>query len=298
MANDYGLLRRKDIIAILDGDVLIEEKENYRVQMPYLSGHRLVEMCNDFGLSRSYGSESRWVYLDDLFEYAIEEKRCDELLRYLFNRDKFVNLLELSSTKEIDDAYEYILQAVIDKINAILYLGRHELQCIQGHYYVVEIGKKPVIEAPNIKLINISYVQGLRERCTDEFISGNYDSVITKSRTVMEEVLIYILEQNQVEVESKGDINKIYNQVKGIYNMRQDKGYDGRVNSLLSGLEKIVQSIAEMRNVNSDAHGAGSKRIIIKECEAGLVMNSAITFCEYILEIYKNHKEKNNGVMI
>lgn len=292
MANDYGLLRRKDIIAILDGDVLIEEKENYRVQMPYLSGPRLVEMCNDFGLSRSYGSESRWVYLDDLFEHAIEEKRCDELLRYLFNRDKFVNLLELSSTKEIDAAYEYILQAVIDKINAILYLGRHELQCIQGHYYVVEIGKRPVIEAPNIKLINISYVQGLRERCTEEFISGNYDSVITKSRTVMEEVLIYILEQNQVEVESKGDINKIYNQVKGIYNMRQDKGYDGRVNSLLSGLEKIVQSIAEMRNVNSDAHGAGSKRIIIKECEARLVMNSAITFCEYILEIYKNHKEK------
>ena len=99
------------------------------------------------------------------------------------------------------------------------------------------------------------------------------------------------MQQNQVEVESKGDINKIYNQVKGIYNMRQDKGYDGRVNSLLSGLEKIVQSIAEMRNVNSDAHGAGSKRIIIKECEARLVMNSAITFCEYILEIYKNYKK-------
>lgn len=100
------------------------------------------------------------------------------------------------------------------------------------------------------------------------------------------------MEQNQVEVASKGDINKIYNQVKGLYNMRQDKGYDGRVNNLLSGLEKIVQSIAEMRNVNSDAHGVGSKRIMIKECEARLIMNSAITFCEYILEIYKNHKGK------
>lgn len=54
------------------------------------------------------------------------------------------------------------------------------------------------------------------------------------------------MQQNQVEVESKGDINKIYNQVKGIYNMRQDKGCDGRINSLLRGLEKIVQSIAEM----------------------------------------------------
>lgn len=136
----------------------------------------------------------------------------------------------------------------------------------------------------------MSYVQGLRERCTEDFICGNYDSVITKSRTVIEEVLIFILENNKVTVESKGDLNKIYNQVKGLYNMRQDKGYDGRVNSLLSGLEKIVQSIAEMRNVNSDSHGVGSSRIAIKESEARLVMNSAVTFCEYILDIYKNHK--------
>lgn len=192
MANNYELLRRKDIIAILDGDVLIEEKENYRVKMPYLSGPKLVEMCNEFGLSRTYGSESRWVYLDNLLEYAIEKKRCDELLRFLFNRDKFIHSLNLSSPKEIDDAYEYILQAVIDKVNTILYFGGHELQCIQGHYYVVETGKTPIIEAPNIKLINLSYVQGLRERCTEDFISGNYDSVITKSRTVIEEVLIYI----------------------------------------------------------------------------------------------------------
>ncbi len=43
--------------------------------------------------------------------------------------------------------------------------------------------------------------------------------------------------------------------------MRQDKSYNGSVNGLLSGLEKIVQSIAEMRNSNSDAHGVGKKRI-------------------------------------
>ena len=287
MTNNYRLLKRKDIITILDGDVTIEEKEEFQVKMPYLSGPKLVEICNDFGFPKTYGSESRWVYLDELLEYTISKNRCDELLRYLFAKDKFEDLMKLKSPEEISSAYEYIVQAVIDKINVILYLGGHELQCIQGHYYVVETGKTPIIEAANIKLINLTYVHGLRERCTEDFMSGNYDSVITKSRTVIEEVLIYILEQNQIEIESRGDLNRIYNQVKGLYNMRQDKGYDGRVNSLLSGLEKIVQSIAEMRNVNSDAHGVGSKRITINECEARLAMNSAITFCEYILGIYK-----------
>lgn len=290
MADNYELLRSKDIISILDGDATIEEQENYTVKMPYLSGPKLVEICNLFGLARKYGSESRWVYLDELLEYVIANNRCDELLRYLFDIDKFRDLLKLRTPEDISNAYEYTLHAVINRINVALYLGKHELQCIQGHYYVVEVGKKPVIEATNIKLINLSYVQGLRERCTEDFISGNYDSVITKSRTMIEEVLIFILESNKVPVESKGDLNRIYNQVKGLYNMRQDKGYDGRVNSLLGGLEKIVQSVAEMRNINSDSHGVGRNRIAIKESEARLVMNSAVTFSEYILDIYKNHK--------
>lgn len=290
MSSKYEMLRRKKIIEILDGDITIEEKENYLVKMPYLSGPKLCELSNEFGLYREYGKESRWVYLDDLLKYAIEKNRCDELLIRMFSKEAFTNLLTLKTKREIDDAYSYIVQAVINKINVILFLSRHELQCIQGHFYVTETGKEPIIEAINIQLINLEYVQGLKERCTEDFLVGNYDSVITKSRTMIEEVLIHILEQNQVEIESKGDINKIYNQVKCLYNMRQDKSYNGSVNGLLSGLEKIVQSIAEMRNSNSDAHGVGKKRITIREHEAKLVMNSTISFCEYILEIYKSHK--------
>lgn len=145
------------------------------------------------------------------------------------------------------------------------------------------IGKTTVIEAPKVMLVDVPYIQRLRERCSEDLKAGNYDSVITKSRTLIEEVLIYILEKNQTEIESKGDLNKLYSQIKKIYNMNQNKDYDGRVNSLLSGLGKIVQSIAEMRNMNSDAHGVGTKRIDVREHEAQLIINSAITFSEYIL---------------
>lgn len=72
--------------------------------------------------------------------------------------------------------------------------------------------------------------------------------------------------------------------IKEVKNDHTDsRGYDGRRNSLLSGLEKIVQSIAEMRNVNSDAYGAGCKRITVKRCRAILVMNIVIAFRKYIL---------------
>lgn len=63
------------------------------------------------------------------------------------------------------------------------------------------------------------------------------------------------------------------------------------MNSMVGGLDRIVQAIAEMRNSNSDAHGAGSNRIKIKEPEARLVMNSAMTICEYVISVY----DRNSG---
>lgn len=57
------------------------------------------------------------------------------------------------------------------------------------------------------------------------------------------------------------------------------------LNILLGWLNYVKNIDYDMRNVNSDSHGVGSKRIIIKEREAKLAMNSTIVFCEYILSI-------------
>ena len=292
MNDHYDLLKRKDIIAILDGDTQLGECEEYRIAMPYLSGPVLAQLSTDFGLKADYGAQSRWVYLDDLLQYVINQKRTDELLQYMFSRERFTNLLCLDSPEEIDEAYNKIFQAAVDKINAILSLGRHELKVIDGHFYVTETGKAPAIQQINFKAIDVPYVHGLANRCESDFQAGNYDSVVTKSRTVVEEVLVYILERNKIEIESKGELLKLYNQVKQLFNMSQNKNFDGRINSMLSGLEKIIQAIAEMRNMNSDAHGVGSKRINIRECEARLIMNSAMSYCEYILAIEKHHETK------
>ena len=288
--NGYELLNRRDIIDILDGDTKLGDSESFIVKMPYLSGPNLVQLCNDFGLVTTYGSQSRWVYLNDLLSHVNNNHMTDELLRYMFNLDKFTDLLKLGSPQEIEEAYKSICDLAIKKINSILYLGKHELQLIDGHFYVVELGTKPTIDKTNISIINIPYVRELSNRCEKDFVEGNYDSVVTKSRTLIEEVLIYILEQNNVPVPTKGDLKKLYAAVKPLFNMNQKNEFDKRVNELLSGLEKIINSIAEMRNTNSDAHGVGSKRINIRESEAKLIMNSSILYCEYILSIEFRHE--------
>lgn len=67
--------------------------------------------------------------------------------------------------------------------------------------------------------------------------------------------------------------------------MHEDGNIDRRINTLLSGLEKIVSSISEMRNKYSDAHGVGAARININEHHARLFVNAAMTMADFILAV-------------
>jgi hypothetical protein len=67
--------------------------------------------------------------------------------------------------------------------------------------------------------------------------------------------------------------------------MYQNKEVDKRINMLLSGFEKIITSIIQMRNELSDSHGVGSRRINILEHHARLFVNSSMTIADFILAV-------------
>ena len=87
---------------------------------------------------------------------------------------------------------------------------------------------------------------------------------------------------------NKGDITKLYNQVKQLYGMHENKDVDERINELLSGINKIVDSISRMRNISGDAHGLGSRRIGLSEHHAKLVLNSACCLADFMLSVCDN----------
>ncbi len=284
MDDSFKVLQKKEIYEFLEGSgdqQLVQHKGSW-FGLPYHSAVELDDICRSFGYTGELGG-SRWTYVEALMQFAIEQDRCSELLSYLLSVEQFTNLNGLFSMDEIDDVHQEIIIVALEKLNLMIRLTRKELVLYNGKFYIVEAGRQPVIQTPAVNAITVPYVHSLRERCEADLLSGNFDSVITKSRTLMEETLIHYLEQRGETVTAKGDLIKLYGQVKSLRGMTQSSQYDSRVNDLLSGLEKLVNSIASMRNMNSDAHGAGSGRINIKEKEARLVMNAAITYCEYML---------------
>lgn len=292
MNNNYNLLRSKDIIAILDGDFQIEEVDGIRIAMPYLSGPMLCELSQKFGYYQEYywGNSSkpnlsRWQYMDNILEYVIKENKTSQLLSYMMEKERFSDSLRnLNNVNDIEKMYKYIIKKVIDQINSILYFGEHELVIINNQYIIKNI------DVPNINIVDRDYIKDLSERAMKDIDEGNLDSAITKSRTILEETFCYAIEIKGEELSDSGDIGKLYKQVKDLYNMHANKDMDKRVNKLLSGLENIVQSIAEMRNNGSDSHGLGSKRINISDYHARLAVNSSTTMAEFILSISQNSK--------
>lgn len=290
----YGLLRNKEIIAILDGDTTIadyefEDGEVVKIAMPYLSGPDLCALSTMFGLPVSYNwggvNKSRWQYLDELLKYCIENNKCSDLLSYMIAKERFSSILKGHAASEMEKAYRVFFEAIIDKINGVLYFGGHELSVIGNAIIIHEKGDEVVVEVPKIKTIDREYVRTMSKRAMDDVEQGKYDSAITHSRTLLEETFCYALEKKSITPSTSGNLNELYKQVRNAYNMHTDVNADRRINQLLSGLNNIVSAIAEMRNKDSDAHGVGAARIKISEHHARLAVNSAMTMADFILSV-------------
>ena len=285
---DCKILINRNIINILIGD----EKVCEEYRLPYLSGPDLCALSTEFGLQKSYswngGGVSRWVYMQDLMTYLEKQGRLFELFSRLFDRQYFKELSKQTSPELVTSTYNSIVDCAIKRINANLILAKKELRVHKRQFTLTDAGTEPVFIAPKVKVVDRQYIRELPERIKDDLEHKDYDSVITKSRTLLEEVLIFIIERLTKErYKSNGDLVKIYQETTDLLNMRQKGDWDKRVNELLGGMHKIVSAIASMRNLNSDAHGAGAGRINIREREALLAANSSMMLAEYWLAVYE-----------
>lgn len=146
------------------------------------------------------------------------------------------------------------------------------------------------LETPAIRTVSREYISNLSERALNDVENGDFDSAVTKSRTLLEEVFCFAIEKQNQKPNDNGVIDDLYKQVKNLYNMHQDSETDKRINDLLSGLNKIIKSISLMRNKGGDAHGLGSRRINIKDYHARLFVNSSRIVADFILAVVENKK--------
>ena len=102
-----------------------------------------------------------------------------------------------------------------------MYFGGNELVQVGKVFVIRKLGSTVSVATPSVKTIDRSYITDLSDRAMKDVIDGNYDSAITKSRTLLEEVFCYVIEKKGEDPSESGDIGKLYNQVKQLYNMHR-----------------------------------------------------------------------------
>ncbi len=280
MLSKNELLKDRSILNILIGDT---------EPMPYLNGPTLCEISTDFGFKKEYGGRggnpSRWQYMEDLIDHCCKENTISALLGYLFAKNQFKSHVMESSAQAVDEKYRALCNEAIEEINSLLYFHDAELIKTNNVLSVQSIDGQLEVNSSNLTVVDREYIKDITERVSVDIENKDFDSAATKCRTLIEELFCYVIELRGEEPIREGNINKLYGQVKQLYNMHYDPKTDQRIKELLSGLEKIISAITQMRNVHGDAHGQGSKRINISTSHARLLLNTSTTIAEFFLSV-------------
>lgn len=293
---DWNLLKDKEIIALLIGDKPVADELIYQFSMPYMKGLEICELSSKLGLIQRYDSadkKSRTNYMNDLIEYAIKNNRINSFFKELINLKRFRGIRIDDCFYDVNTIYWKTVNGLFSAINKILFFEQCHIDYDLNSYefYFIDDEKELVLKTDAIKRVDRQYIKKLKEQIDNVVKSGDYESAITKSRTMIEEVLVLGIEKKGETPTEKGNINNLYGQFKKLYNMHQDESLDVRVKTLLSGFEKIITAISQMRDKNSDSHGVGIKRIKIEEHHTVLFTNSAITMSNFLLAVIE---KKNN----
>ena len=145
------------------------------------------------------------------------------MLSCIFDKKQIEEKLKDYTSEIIEYSYTNIVKIIIEKINASLYFSGYELIRISDTFIIRPISSNITVSTPNIKVIDREYVKNISNRAVQDISAGNYDSALTKSRTLLEEVFCYVIERKSEQPCKNGDIIKLYKQVKQLYNMHQKK---------------------------------------------------------------------------
>lgn len=128
-------------------------------------------------------------------EFLNKQNKISDLLSFLFQRSRFTNLNSIGNIHKINEVYSNIVSGALFSINSHLLIAGKEIRLLNKHFIIANIGEEVAFEAPKVRVVTSQYIRELPERIKDDIANHDYDSVITKSRTLLEEVLIYIIEK-------------------------------------------------------------------------------------------------------
>lgn len=112
------------------------------------------------------------------------------------------------------------------------------------------------------------------------------EGTITATRTLLETVMKYILEERGIPYSDKEDLRDLYKKVGKALNLSPDGHNEQVFKQILTGITSIIQGFSSLRNSYGDAHGKGKSAVAPKERHVELAVNLAGTMSTFLIQTH------------
>ena len=291
--SEFELLQQRDIInTMIDGKFL-----------PYLSANNIKDLGMQFGYNLKKMKEpvSRWKLMEKFLIDLHIDNRTNELLNYLvspvFLKDEIreknsINFSQINvdSQKQIiiNQKRNEIIETILKHFNEQLVFSNKKMFFNNEIFPISDASSAPKVIEHKDRIDN-AYITSLVDKGQNDLLDKDFDSVITKARTLLESIFLQIIFDHQQEIKQNGNIMQYRNKVHEILGMSKTKDWNPNVTKMVGSLNTLVSTISELRNNNSDAH-ASTTRMKINEAEAELILNSSVMIGIYYLKVSDRHK--------
>ncbi len=158
-------------------------------------------------------------------------------------------------------------------------------------YYRVDSLRKEAIDIESEVSLSHDFITEQIQKSKEKLEQKDYDGAITNARSLVESFQEELIKKAGSEVPKyDGDIGKLYKATKKVLNLDpSQKDLSENLKQVLSSLNGLVMGIGGLSNKMGDRHARTYKP---ERHHAKLAVNSALMFCEFLLDSYEYQQGK------
>ena len=165
--------------------------------------------------------------------------------------------------------------------------------CESGEQIPIEPSISETLAALNSAGVSRAWHQAIK-RLDDE-----PEGAITAARTLLESVLKHILDDSEIEYDSKRiEMHQLYKKVAQSLNLSPGQHSEAIFKQILHGCSAVVNGLGSMRNRLGDAHGTGVGQVRPTSRHARLAVSLAGSMAMFLAETYINKKTTASAALI
>ena len=272
----------------------------------YRSGPELVSFFNSFGVEESYGQgfPSRWDFAEQMIRRfnnsgVATDIICAAIRPVYFSKDNPVEgAIQYLNGFLASDGYVIVedknrQKTASDFITAISGPSSTNTlgNCLKS-YRIVQTDVGSRIAPETLATLSHEFITQQIQKSQEKLARGDFDGAITNARAMTEAVLADIVKKSGLELpKSKGDLGVLYRQgtQKALNLDPSQADLETPLKQVLSGFSSIISGISGISNKMGDRHSRQYKPSLH---HAKLVVNAALTLCEFLLDSYEYQSKK------